>query len=47
MVCDFGLSRTLPESVIGKHNGQSHKVRNSVLCKLRGHECEETKQNLI
>ena len=34
MLCDYGLSRTLPESVQGKHNGQTHKVRQSVLRKL-------------
>lgn len=34
MVCDFGLARTLPESVRGKHNGQSSKVRYSVLSKV-------------
>lgn len=34
MLCDFGLSRTLPDSVVGKHNGQSKKVRDSVINKL-------------
>ena len=47
MICDFGISRTLPESVIGKHNGQSLKVRNSVLKKLDIKESEETKRDLI
>lgn len=49
MLCDFGLSRTLPESVVGKHNGQTNKVRHSVLKKLRGSEetTEEEKRNLI
>ena len=43
MICDFGLSRTLPESIVGKHNGQSHKVRNSVLNKLEDQRA--TKEN--
>lgn len=30
-MCDFGLSRSLPESIQGKHNGQSHKVRHSII----------------
>ena len=33
MVCDFGLARTLPESCQGKHNGNSIKVRDSVIGK--------------
>lgn len=32
-VCDFGLSRTLPESCRGKHKGNSAKVRLSVMSK--------------
>ena len=32
-LCDLGLARTLPESVVGKHNGQSYKIRNSVIHK--------------
>lgn len=47
MICDFGLSRTLPESVIGKHNGQSYKVRSSVLKKLQGHESEQETRDLL
>ena len=34
MLCDFGLARTLPESVLGKHNGQTYKIRRSVISKL-------------
>lgn len=47
MLCDFGLARTLPESVLGKHNGQTHKVRRSVLSKLVGQETTEDKRKLI
>ena len=32
-VCDYGLSRTLPESCRGKHKGNSAKVRHSVISK--------------
>lgn len=46
-VCDFGLARSLPESVLGKHNGQSQRVRHSVLTKLTGKETEEEKRELI
>ena len=46
-LCDFGLARTLPESVVGKHNGQSHKIRNSVIEKLGDGVSEEVKQELI
>ena len=30
-LCDFGMARTLPQSAQGKHNGNSVKVRKSVL----------------
>lgn len=33
-LCDFGLARSLPESSVGKHNGQCSKIRHSVLTKL-------------
>lgn len=47
MLCDFGLARTLPESVTGKHNGQTYKVRHSVLNKLPDHVPEEQQKDLI
>ena len=31
-ICDFGISRTLPESHLGKGSGNTHRVRESV-CK--------------
>ena len=34
-LCDFGLARTLPESSQGKHGGNSAKVRDSELKKLK------------
>ena len=43
MLCDYGLARSLPESVVGKHHGQTSKVRTSVLTKLEG---QETKQEI-
>ena len=36
VICDFGLSRTLPKSHQGKHNGQTYKVRKSALKGLEG-----------
>ena len=33
-ICDFGMSRTLPKSCQGKHNGNSIKVRKSVFKNL-------------
>jgi serine/threonine protein kinase len=30
-ICDFGLSRTLPESCIGKGSGNSKRMRDSIL----------------
>ena len=30
-LCDFGLSRTLPQSSIGKGSGDSKRLRNSIL----------------
>lgn len=30
-ICDYGMARTLPESCQGKHNGNSMKVRKSVM----------------
>ena len=46
-LCDFGLARTLPESVVGKHNGQTHRVRHSVLSKLTCEESEEQIKDLL
>lgn len=46
-LCDFGLARTLPESRIGKHNGQTHRVRHSVLSKLTGKESEVERRELV
>ena len=46
-LCDFGLARTLPESVVGKHNGQTHRVRHSVLSKLTCEESEELIKDLL
>ena len=34
-ICDFGMARTLPQSCQGKHNGNSIKVRKSVLRNLQ------------
>ena len=47
MLCDYGLARTLPESVVGKHHGQTHKVRSSVLTKLDGSETKEETRKII
>lgn len=47
MLCDYGLSRTLPESIQGKHNGQSHKVRQSILRKLASDAPEDLKRDQI
>ena len=30
-ISDFGMARSLPKSALGKHNGNSTKVRESVL----------------
>lgn len=30
-ICDFGLSRSLPESCIGKGSGNSKRMRDSIL----------------
>lgn len=30
-ICDFGISRTLPDSCIGKGSGNSKRVRDSIL----------------
>lgn len=46
-ICDFGLARTLPPGLLGKHNGQSSRVRHSVLTKFTGLETEEEKRELI
>jgi len=29
-ICDFGISRTLPESCIGAGSGDSKRIRNSI-----------------
>ena len=31
MICDFGLSRTMPESSIGKGSGNTKRVRDSII----------------
>lgn len=31
MICDFGLSRTLPESCIGKGSGNTKRMRDSII----------------
>ena len=31
MICDFGLSRTMPESSIGKGSGNTKRIRESIL----------------
>ena len=35
MLCDFGMARTIPESVRGRNNGQTSKVRKTALAKTR------------
>ena len=30
-LCDFGISRTLPESLLGKGSGNSKRIRDSIL----------------
>lgn len=30
-ICDFGISRTLPESCLGKGSGNSKRIRDSIL----------------
>lgn len=47
MVCDFGISRTLPEFIVGKHNGQTSRVRNSVTSKLPAETLEEEVHSAI
>ena len=47
-ICDFGLSRTLPESSLGKHNGQTYRVRHSALSKLKvGDSLESQRHSII
>lgn len=31
MICDFGLSRTLPETCIGKGSGNTKRMRDSIM----------------
>lgn len=38
VICDFGLARTLPLSCLGKHNGNTSRVRDSVLKGFKGRE---------
>ena len=46
-ICDFGLSRTLPEVITGKHNGQSKKVRDSVLEKMPNDATNEQQREAV
>lgn len=46
-ICDFGLARTLPESIRGKHNGQTCKIRQSVRVKLDADASEATMNEQI
>lgn len=39
-ICDFGLSRTLPESCTGKGSGNTRRIRDSV---IKSKELNETK----
>lgn len=50
-LCDFGMSRTLPQSCQGKHNGNSIKVRRSVLRAMDekqqdAKDCKAIRQNV-
>ena len=38
VLCDFGLAGTLPASCLGKHNGNTMRVRDSVLKDFLGKE---------
>lgn len=40
-ICDFGLSRTLPESCIGKGSGNSKRMRDSILKSNLNHNFSE------
>lgn len=47
VLCDFGLSRTLPECCQSKHQGHSGKLRSSVLSKLEPGFSKEQEQKAI
>ena len=48
MICDFGLSRTLPESCIGKGSGNTKRMRDSIIKQsLKDDICEEKLKRLI
>lgn len=43
MICDFGLSRTLPESCIGKGSGNTKRVRDSIIKQQLKDDCPNDK----
>lgn len=48
MICDFGLSRTLPESCIGKGSGNTKRMRDSIIKQsLKSDFTEEKLKRLI
>lgn len=47
-ICDFGISRTLPESLIGQGSGNSKRVRDSIIKKnLKSKMSEHNLKNMI
>ena len=44
-ICDFGISRTIPEERIGKGSGNSYRFRNSLI-KMKEIEEEEDPEKL-
>lgn len=42
-ICDFGLSRSLPQSCYSESSASSKRVRNAVLLKKQRGEADETK----
>lgn len=42
-ICDFGISRTLPESCIGKGSGNTKRVRDSILNTNLSHSYDQEK----
>lgn len=43
-ICDFGLSRSLPESCVGKGSGNSKRMRDSI---LRSHLADKTGKHAL
>lgn len=47
-LCDFGLSRSLPKSLVGKGSGNSKRMRDSILkCKLQSKDVDDELRKVI